>query len=337
MSARRATLTDVAAEAGVSVATVSLILNGRGTFPESTRERVRAVAERLQYSPNVRALKLRNSSSNAVALVTALPRRMLGDPERLAYFRELALPTAESAMARGYSLTLVPPLEDLAMLETLDVDGVVVVDPAPDSAVVRVFNRRHLPVVTIGAVRGIAAVSMVDRGVWGADALVDHMLEQGLRHLLLVYVDAAASLDSVLFPYLERRAQEDGFRFSHRRVPAVADRAGLEAVASEVLADPDGPDAVYSPWSFVAGQLMEIMIRRGVRVPDDVMFATNFDSPGYRALRPAMTTMDLHLHEVATLAAEQLMQHLRGVEVPARVPAPSPRILPRESSLRRPH
>lgn len=334
MRSGRPTLSDVAAQAGVSITTVSLILNEKGSFPEATRQRVRRIASELRYSPNIRALKLRDNRAGAIALITALPSSMLSDPERLAYFRELALPTAAGAMEADYSLVLVPPLRSVEAVDRLDVDGAIVVDPGPGSEVVGRFNARSLPVVTIGATTGINAVSVVDRGIWGTDQVVDHLLSQGAHHLLLVNVDVPSSLETPVQNYLRTRASHGQLRLTEVHVDAAADREALEGVASTMLSVPDGPDAVYSPWSFVAAQLMQAAIRRGVRVPEDVLFVTNFDSPGYRGLRPSLTTLDLHLQRLAELAVTQLLRHLDGQDVEPVVTAPAPRLIPAESTMR---
>ena len=331
---RRVTLADVAAAAGVSPTTASLVLNQRGNFPPATRQRVHEIAEQLRYSPNVRALKLRDSRSRSIALVTALPPALLHDRSRLSFFLDLALTTALEALDRDHALTLVPPMTDLSLLDALDVDGAVVVDPAPSDPIVAALRRRHLPVVTIGATEDVDAVSMIDRGLSGVESLVDHLREQGAEHVMLVETEVRTALFQRLPTYLAERAEREGFRFSRARLPLDCSEAALAETFQGLLVGDDAPDAVYSPFDFLAAQAMTTALAAGVDVPGRTMFATNFDAPRLRHLQPGLTAMDLHLAEHARLAVDLVLRHLNGEAVPAVVPAPTPDLIVRESTRR---
>lgn len=331
---RRATLREVAAQANVSLTTASLVLNGRGSISDATRARVHRVADELHYSPNVRAVKLRRARSFSIALITALPKQMLSNKDRLAYYRELALPAAAEAMDRGYNLTLLPPIENDAALARLDVDGAVVVDPSPHSELVQRLHRRHIPIVTIGAAEGLDVVAMVDRGIWGVDAVIDHFIANGMRHLAYVQVDIPTSLTSELSTYISERSRQDGFTLSTPEVAMTAEPEVLSQLLSSLIDGGDPPDAVYSPWSFIAGGLMQLAISQGIEVPEEMMFATNYNNPGIRELTPALTSLELKFEPLAATAVDLLLRYLAGESVPNVVASPKPALEIRQSSQR---
>ncbi|MGI4807725.1 MAG: LacI family DNA-binding transcriptional regulator, partial [Janthinobacterium lividum] len=157
---RRATIADVAREAGVSTATVSNALNGRRRVNSDTELCVRAVAGRLGYVPDLRAQRLRTGDAHTLALLSSMPLSISAGPSRLGFFMEIAASIAVEAMQERLTLMLVPPPEGGAAalpLEHLDIDGAFVLEPLETDPIVERLQARRIPMVSIGRQPGAAS------------------------------------------------------------------------------------------------------------------------------------------------------------------------------------
>src|ERR1700754_3062712 len=148
----RAGIKEVAAEAGVSVTTVSHALNGRGRLPEETRERVRTVAARLGYKPNATA---RNLVVGKTGLLGIAVSQQGGPPSAVtdfAYFAQLMMAASTEAIANGYALVLAPAESALDPHAGIAVDGAIIVDPVSDDPLVGRLQEAGIAIVSTGRV-----------------------------------------------------------------------------------------------------------------------------------------------------------------------------------------
>ncbi|MFJ2721206.1 LacI family DNA-binding transcriptional regulator [Streptomyces sp. NPDC087437] len=146
------TIRDVAQRAGVSIAAVSMALNGTGTLSAATRLRVRAVAEEMEYQADALARGLRRSSVGAIGLVMR-SLDALGEytPRGVDVFTRYIGAASAQAMDRGLSVMLVPdPTKRPTPPLALSLDGYIVTMPHVDDPVIDLLERRGIPYVTLG-------------------------------------------------------------------------------------------------------------------------------------------------------------------------------------------
>jgi len=115
-SRRPATLTDVARIAGVSTATASNALRGRGRMSAETKERVLQTADELGYAVNVSARNLRTARTGAIGV------HLPGNKSRLAYYMDFCFGVADAAETRDTMVVLIPRGVGIHALKT-QVDG----------------------------------------------------------------------------------------------------------------------------------------------------------------------------------------------------------------------
>ncbi|MEU3370447.1 LacI family DNA-binding transcriptional regulator [Streptomyces sp. NPDC006711] len=335
--AKPPTIADVARAAEVSRTTVSHALNGLGKVDPRTRERVKRIALELGYRPNLRAQRLRTGQAKAIALVSSMPFAVAGGPSRLGFYMEVAAAAAESALVHDYALVLVPPVRSGSALDSLDIDGAIVVEPDIDDAAIAQLRGRGLPYVTLG--RPVAAddeAPYVD--LWGdrvATVLLTHLREQGAGHPALIVGSGARHSSVDARAAYERMAAEQGWDPIVEAWPETGGEREAYERCTALLAAHPGIDAVCALVDAFAVGAVRALQDSGRSIPDDVLVATRYDGLRARTCQPPLTAVDLHLDRAASDAVELLLSGLRGAEAPPPgAPAPAPALIARASSLR---
>ena len=323
----RATIRDVAAAAGVSPATVSLALNGRGTVKTETAERVMAAAEQLGYRASRIARALRTSRTGTLALVLSSVEATSDRPEELSFdaYMHVIRAATETALHNDHRLLISPPLRSPQDLEDLAVDGAILCDTVPGDGQLELCQRMDKPVVTIERdpdhpdhrwhVNSDNAQCMC--------MLLDHLHASGARRIALLTSGwgNAWTVDS-LRGYL-------AWTLEHGLEPIVdaANGTAAELTACEragVLLDgPRPPDAIIGLPERYAGEVLRAARERGISVPGELLVATGIDSIDARQGHPPVTALDLDPAEVGRAAVQLLLSRIRGedAEAPVTIPA----------------
>jgi DNA-binding LacI/PurR family transcriptional regulator len=335
----RTKIVDVAREAGVSITTVSHALNGRGFVDPLTREAVKRVALRLGYRPNRHAQQLRGGSTHVIALISSMPFAVAGGPSRLGFMMEIAAVAASVALARGLALILVPPADSdaraIETIETIDVDGALVLEPAASDVQVTHLRRRGVPMVTIGSQSGASDLSYVDlRPAQTTVALLEHLRSQGARRIALLTGEQHRSA------YTEAALAYAAFATAHRMEPIVCradenqgEEGGRLAALQLMERHPD-IDAICAPVDAFAVGAVHALQALGRDVPGDLMVATRYDGLRARDCAPQLTSLNLHLDVIAAQAIELLFDHLRGQTQRRVVQGPNAELVVRQSTQR---
>lgn len=338
-AARRVTIVDVAKAAGVSPTTVSHAFNGRRHVDPETKERIKRIAHDLGYRPNLRAQRLRTKQAGTIALVSSMPFAVAAGPSRLGFLMEIAAVAAGVALSNGLALVLIPPLEAAGSpLDSLDIDGALVVEPTADDPHVALLRERGLPVVAIGRQAGAGeAVPFVDlHSAYTARLLLEHLRAQGARHVALVV--GTQSRNS----YIEAEAVYRAFTAAHGEAPVVLriDEAGGEAAAraacARLLGERPEIDGICAPVDAFAVGAIAAAHELGRRLPEGLKVVTRYDGLRARHAEPPITAVDLFLDEIAERAVALLFEHLTGNTARRSVAGPLPALVARASSAGEP-
>lgn len=311
MTERPIRLSEVAREAGVSIATASHALSGKGRLPEITRSRVRDVAERMGYRPNLAARSLAGGRTRLIAVAFSLSNALPRPLTDVDYFSHAIRAATARALEHDYALVIAPPTPQTELWSRLPFDGVVVFDPVEGDPVVAEFRERGVPMVLSGRdPAGGSADYRVDNDQLAATRIVlDHLAERGGRRIALLAGDThdAFTEDSV-GTYHKWCAE-------HAREPEVTmvrlGRMARVAEAARVLEGDDPPDAVYANDELLGLALLRAAQRRRLDVPGDLMIAVAADR------QPAdtpvtLTTLELDAAGTAEQAVDMLIDILEG-------------------------
>jgi DNA-binding LacI/PurR family transcriptional regulator len=301
---RRPTLEDVAARAGVSRALVSIVMRDAPGASGHTRERVKRAADDLGYRPDPRARRLRQHRSNLIGLTFAAGQDFHADLVDGVYV---------SADALGYDVVLsavTPHRDELRAVRTLTDDrceGLILIGPRMRAGRLSDLASGMPVVVMARRVRGADAVRSDD--VAGAAAGVEHLL--GLGHRRILYLDGGGAPGAAERLRGYRRATGDA------GVPEVVRRGGVTeregaAAAAEMLETGVLPDAVFAFNDRCALGVMDVLIRAGVSVPQQISVLGFDDSPLAGLAHIQLSTIRQDAAGLADAAVSRLVSRLDG-------------------------
>ena len=319
-----ASIKDVAAEAGVSVATVSRVLNDHPSVSPAARARVLAAVETLGYRPNAVARSLRTDQTRTLGLVIS----DVLNP----YFTELARSVEEEARALGYSVIIGnaderPELQDHHVRTLLDrrIDGLLVSPTDGGSplmldaahATPMVFVDRWIPGVEVPVVRADGRTAVHD--------LVAHLHGLGHRRLAIIAGPAATTTGSERVAAFRDALREYGLPLPDAYIgqgdfQAASGRRATE----EFLALPEPPEVVFAADNLMALGALDAIRARGLRVPDDIGLAAFDDIPWFVHTDPPITAIAQPTPELGRAAVRALVDRIEGrppqsVTLPARL------------------
>jgi DNA-binding LacI/PurR family transcriptional regulator len=307
---------DVAREAGVSRALVSLVMRDRPNVSEERRGRVLEAAATLGYRPNAMARSLASRQTKTVGVIL--------DDLRNPFFAEIAGGIEELASELGYRLLLAAGgrqarRERIALDALLEhrVSGIILVSPRMPAAEI-VAGAAEAPTVIVGrAVRHVDADTVLINETHGTELALDHLVHLGHERIAHVDGGSGAGGPQRRSAYLrEMRARRLG---SHALViPGdFTEEAGVGA-AEDILRLPELPTAIFAANDMVAAGLLGGLDRAGVDVPGDVSIV-GYDNISIAHLaHVSLTTVDQPRDEMGRLALELLLdriEHRRPGEV----------------------
>ena len=315
----RLTLRDVAARAGVSRATVSLVLRESPLVAVGTRARVRAAVDALGYTYNRGAAMMRASRSQTIGLIVT----DITNP----FFGEMAVGVDAAMDPAGYDSFLVSTGEDLARQERFlrrmreqGVDGVVLCPAAgTPPELIRRLHEWRLPLVQalrqVPAQEGAAENHATTDNRFALEQVVEHLVRLGHRRIAYLDGDFAHSVS---------RARRLGFTTAMRRhglgtglmlkVP-VSRRAGAEAIGA-LLDGPQPPSAVVCFNDVVALGAMLGLERRGLRAGRDIAVTGVDDLPEAALCEPGLTTVSTLARLVGEEAGRLLLRRIAEPDRP---------------------
>jgi LacI family transcriptional regulator len=308
-SRARVTIRDVAEQAGVSVATVSKVINQRYGVAADTMARVQAVISELGYEASLVAQSLRNHRTNVIGILVA-------DLEP--FSTELLKGAADAIRGSGFELVVYSAggrtgdmvgweRRYLSRLSGTLVDGAVLVTPTV------VDVQYGAPVVAVDPHTGSSGFPTVDAdSLRGGRLATEHLL--GLGHRRIALLAGRADLQSA-------KLREHGYReaLAAAGVPfddSLVCDGGYDAevsklAARELLTGPRRPSAVFAANDVTAIATIEVALALGLRVPEDLSVVGFDNIPESALCTPPLTTVNQPIRTMGEHAVEMLIRLIR--------------------------
>ncbi|MBE3577949.1 MAG: LacI family DNA-binding transcriptional regulator [Limnochordales bacterium] len=318
------TIRDVAALAGVSITTVSRVINGKSSqipISEATRDRILAAIQTLGYEPNVMAKGLAGRRSHAIGLV-------MYDLVHITHpnFSQIAHGIATALSDCSYDLMLLPikgklpqksskPVSMASYYKQRRVDGLIVA--AQEASVESILELHAIgcPFVLLGTYlpgKDVPCVRVDAQG--GIAQAVTHLVGLGHRRIGFINGPVGFRINDDMAVGYRQVLEPLGLYDPALLVSSDFTPKATRERAHQLLAMPDRPTAILAADDLMAAEVVQVAREVGLSVPDNLSVVGYADLPVARTLSPTLTTVRIPISESGRLAAEMLLQLLDGAK-----------------------
>jgi LacI family transcriptional regulator len=307
-----ATIRDVAEKAGVSVATVSHVINGTRKVAPETEARVRRVMEELGYQPNAIAQSLRKRTTYAIGILVS----DITNP----FFATLVRGAEDAALEAGYSVIVCnsdedPQKEDMYIraLWRRRIDGMLIA-PTRDgtSPAIQELVQRKLPFVFVDRkAKGIEADAVLSDNIGGAYLATKHLIERGHKRIGIVLgIPGATTTEERLLGY-RQALEEAGIPFSEDLVVWGGYRIeGGRKACAKLLSLSDPPTAIFSTNNLMTIGVLRELFHRAIKIPEAIAVVGFDDLEWAEVIQPPLTTVNQQPYAIGRVAVGLLLQRL---------------------------
>ncbi|MGB4432062.1 MAG: LacI family DNA-binding transcriptional regulator [Limnochordia bacterium] len=307
------TIRDVAEKAGVSVTTVSRVLNNRGYISEATRKKVYKAMEELDYQPNEVARSLFRKRSNIIGLIVPT----VAHP----FFAELTAYVETYAYARGYKVLICNSQLDaskeqeyVGMLRRNQVDGIIM---ASHTLEVEEYKKLNLPVVTFERFISNHIPYVTSDNYQGGKLAVELLLERGCK--MIAHMCGSLHLD--MLANQRHRAFMDVAEA--RNVPFFTVETDInvfevdkyEQLLTELLTQHPDIDGLFLNSDIMAIAAMKVCRKLGKRIPEDMKIIGYDDVSIASLVSPQITSVRQPLAEMSELSVRLIEDLVEGKTV----------------------
>ncbi len=306
----KATITDVAREAGVSIKTVSRVINNEPNVSQKTKDKVKAAAQALEYRPNLAARGLASSKSYLIALLYDIPSP--------GYISGIQRGAIQACRDGGYHL-IVEPVESgsadlLGIIESilgqLSVDGVILLSPLCDNAdVVNLLARRNIAYVPVtpSAHHGDTPIVRMEN-IRAAREMTEYLIDLGHRDIGFIEGPAQYGSSALRFQGFREAMRNAGLELRPEWIVKgnYTFKSGYDA-AMRLLDTKPHPSAIFASNDDMAVGLISVMNQKGLSVPRDISVVGFDDTRIAECVYPRLTTVRQPIEDMGRKAAELLL------------------------------
>lgn len=309
----KSTIYDVAKAAGVSIATVSYVINGKRKVSVKTKETVLAAMELLQFQPSLLASALMGKQTFTIGLLVP----DISNP----FFAELARVVEDEGQLSGYSLMICstdsqPEREAryLGLLQQKRVDGLIMATGEGNRSGAESWLRKGIPLVQIAReIPRLPAQTVLVNDEEGGRLAAEHLLALGHEQLgILAEPAGIASSDGRVRGFIEGL---EGRTLAGNPPCVVHCKSTIEsarAVSLELLRRSDRPKAVFACSDVLAVGLLQAARELDLKIPEQLS-VVSFDNTVLASVTaPALTVIAQPIADMGKLAVSLLLQEIRG-------------------------
>lgn len=320
MNDKTPTIKDVAKEAGVSIGTVSRVLNKRGYLSEEIIKKVHTAVDKVGYVPNDIARSLQNQKTNFIGLIVP----SISHP----FFAELIHWTESYAHSKNYKLLLCNSLGDekkeeeyIWMLKKSQVAGIIMGSHVLN---LDMYQNLNLPIVSLDRVLGDTIPYICSDNYMGGVLATEALIKRGAKNL--IHFSGDLSLDMLSNQRTQAfidTCKKNNITYQVYELPNFRDN-GLEGGEEifEIFSHDSIYDGVFSSSDTTAFLVQNVAAELGIRIPDELQIVGYDDIVFSRYLRPSLSSIRQPIKEIAYYAIDILHRELIGAEVPIKTVLP---------------
>lgn len=306
-----ATIIEVAKHAGVSIASVSRVVNSSRSVSKDVTDRVTQACKELNYIPNTLAKSMRTRKSNYIGIIIS----DIAD----SFFTELYTTIQMKAKKEGYKTILINgpflDLEDtIQNLYHWNIEGVIICFANPDRKWKSVLQRyeKNIPFVIMETVVSYENYSKVYVNVEeGMYAAVKYLIDKG--HRRIAYFRGDMNLPDGRYDGYLRALKEAGIVLDKKIViECEYDIAGGKSAVSKILLLRQRPTAIVTINDTIAFGAVKYMLENGIKIPEEISIIGFDDNPMAQITHPELSTVRIPIRTLADSAYTILMKNIKS-------------------------
>src|SRR5229473_7050136 len=312
-SARAASISDVARESGVSIFTVSAVVNNKSHVGKNLRQRVENAIRKLNYRPNLIARSLIKQKTQTIGMIV---------PDIVNPFFPMVVRGAEdAAQKQGYNLLLCNSDDNLAkeesaveLLLSKRVDGILLTKAAGDfsPSLRQMIKEVNTPfVLVMRTYPQLTKDAVITDDYQGAYDAVCHLARSGRRRIGLISGPLKVSNALARWQGFHDALKAQGLPFEQELVVEGDYRIESGYRAGHALLS-HRPDGIYVANHLMTVGLLKAAEEMGLRCPEDFGLVSFDDYPWLGIFRPKLTTVELPKYQIGFQAAELLLERIGG-------------------------
>ncbi len=311
-----AKITDVAEKAGVSVTTVSRVLNNRGYISEATREKVYLAMKELNYQPNELARSLFRRKSNMIGLI--VPK--VSHP----FFSELSYYLEDYAYQKGYKLLLCNSNRDITkerkyieMLKKNQVDGIIMGSQVLD---VEDYLNLNLPIISFDRIVAKNIPLVTSDNFMGGKLASKLLINKECRNLAYIYGGIGgphhnALLASDRFQGFIEELKEAKIKYSTLVLESSDSDHNVNEIV-QFLQEHSEVDGVFASSDVIAARVIQACHQLKKMIPEEIKIIGYDDVAVASLVSPRLTTISQPIQRMCKLTIELMIKQIEGEEVP---------------------
>jgi DNA-binding LacI/PurR family transcriptional regulator len=336
---RGVTIADVAKAAGVSIPTVSRILNDKEYVAEETRQRVHEAIRTLGYTPHAQARRLRGGATRTLALHHPIESpHDLSSIIETSYFTGTAEAASEKEYFINFLVSQLTPESLLNMYRSNQIDGIILLQVRMDDWRVNLLRENNYPFVMIGRCGELEGLSFIDLHFEDAMLLAfDHLVALGHRNIgFLNYPESwrKAGIGPAVrsFQGYENALNQFGLRSAYREIGMNSVEEGFEGT-NDLLHENPELTAIITVSHLTAAGSIKALTLQGRSVPQDCsVMAIGFGGNFASVVTPSLTTLEWSPYEISYRATILMTEMLANEHLPAQQILVPPKLVVREST-----
>lgn len=304
----KSTIYDVAKAAGVSIATVSKVVNRTGNISQKTREHVLNIMEELQYQPSVVASALTGKKTSTFGLLLS----DIANP----FFAGAARSLEDEARAVGYSIVMCSTdnedersLNYLSLLQRKQVDGMIIACHFTDWSLLQPFLATDMPVVLFSKdIPSLDVHTVTVDDYKGGYQAIEHLIQIGHQHIGIVAETGPSGEHRIQGG--QQAMKEAGIEYRSEWITNVHSsiRDGYIG-ARQMLEQSERPSAIFACNDMLAVGVLQAAQEMGLRVPSDLSIIGFDDTLLSQIVQPRLTTISQPITDMAYHTIQLLLRH----------------------------
>ncbi|WP_026575826.1 LacI family DNA-binding transcriptional regulator [Bacillus sp. UNC438CL73TsuS30] len=325
------TIYDVAEKAGVSIATVSKVVNNTGHISDKTKKKVMKIMEELEYQPSSLAAALTGKKTFTIGVLVP----DISNP----FFAEVARALENNARERDYTIILCSTdyqkereQDYMELLLKKQVDGIITATEPKDVSAFQKLRNRHIPLLMFSIAHlALSSHVVTTDDLRGGYLAGRYLLDHGHRNIAMI-TEIERPSGRLRLEGFKQALSDEGIELDdHLVIHAKSKIEDAKSAAKQILQMKQKPTAIFASTDLIAAVFLKEARKANISVPHEIS-VIGFDNTVHAQIAdPGLTTIAQPINELAHYAIGQLLESIENPEMQGRRIMLTPTLVERES------